>query len=131
MAELIKGIKGHAEETVTEDKTAAAFGSGDLRVYATPRMLTMMEHTAWASVEPYMDEGMGTVGTHLDVSHVSASPVGAHITVDSELTEVDGRRLVFEVRAYDDAGLIGEGTHERFIIKNEKFMTRTNSKLEG
>ncbi len=130
MAELITGITGRAEDEVTEIRTAAYMGSGGLRVYATPRMTAMMEFTAWSSVEPFMEEGMGTVGTHLEVSHLAASPVGAHITYESVLTEIDRRRLVFSVKAYDDAGLIGEGLHERFIIDNSKFMKKTESKLE-
>lgn len=130
MAELKPGITGSAKDTVTEERTAASMGSGGLRVYATPRMTAMMEFTAWSSVEPYMEDGMGTVGTKLDISHVAASPVGAEIRYESELTEVDRRRLVFSVRAYDDAGLIGEGTHERFIIDNAKFMSRAESKLD-
>lgn len=131
MKELKTGITGRAEDTVTEVRTAAYMGSGGLRVYATPRMTAMMEYTAWSSVEPYMEDGMSTVGTRLDISHVSASPVGAHITFESELTEIDRRKLVFTVKAYDDAGLIGEGTHERFIIDNAKFMSRAESKFEG
>ena len=134
MAENIKtlteGIKGHTEDIVTPEKTAVSMGSGGLAVYATPRMLCMMEYTAWSSVEPYMEEGKGTVGTRLDVSHVSASPVGSHIRYESELTETDGRRLVFRVQAFDEAGLIGEGTHERFIINNQRFMDKTQKKLE-
>ena len=89
-----------------------------------------METTAWASVEPCMEEGKSTVGTHLDIAHRSASPVGAHVKSESELIEIDGRRLVFKVSASDDAGLIGEGTHERFIIDIEKFMARTEGKLK-
>ncbi|MBP3898254.1 MAG: thioesterase family protein [Mogibacterium sp.] len=131
MAELKPGITGSAQDTVTEERTAASMGSGGLRVYATPRMTAMMEYTAWASVEPYMEDGMGTVGTRLEISHVAASPVGAEISYESELTEVDRRRLVFSVRAFDDAGLIGEGIHERFIIDNAKFMSRAESKLEN
>ena len=127
---LETGITGITEETVTEKTLASSMSSGGLPVYATPRMIGMMEYTAWSSVEHYMEEGKGTVGTHLDVSHVSASPLGAHIRIESELVEIDRRRLVFSVRAFDDAGLIGEGTHERFIIDNQKFMDRTQSKLE-
>ena len=126
--ELHAGIKGTAEDTVTEEKTAAAMGSGGLTVYATPRMTCMMEYTAWASVEPYLSEGKGTVGTRLDVSHVSASPVGARIRYESELTGIEGRKLVFSVEAYDEAGLIGKGTHERFIIDNQKFMDKVQTK---
>ena len=129
MAELITGITGRAEDDVTESRTAAFMGSGGLMVYATPRMTAMMEYTAWSSVEPYLDEGTGTVGTRLEVSHLAASPVGAHITYESELTEIDRRKLVFTVRAYDDAGLIGEGRHERFIIDNARFMAKTQAKL--
>ena len=124
------GITGATEDIVTAETIASGMSSGGLPVYATPRMIGMMEYTAWSSVEPYMEEGKGTVGTHLDVSHVSASPLGAHIRIESELVEIDRRRLVFSVRAFDDAGLIGEGTHERFIIDNQKFMDRTQSKLE-
>ncbi len=131
MAELAIGIKGSAEETVTIERTAKAMGSGGLPVYATPRMTLMMEYTAWSSVEPYLEEGTGTVGTHLDVSHLAASPVGAHIKFESELIGIDRRCLVFDVKAFDEGGLIGEGHHERFIISNEKFMAKAQSKLQG
>ena len=127
--ELSTGIIFSKEETVTKEKTARALGSGGLDVYATPAMIALMEHTAWESVEECMEEGCSTVGTLMNVKHLSASPVGAHIRAESELTEVDGRRLVFKVSAFDDAGLIGEGVHERFIIKTDKFMAKTNSKL--
>lgn len=129
MAELKTGLIGRAEDTVTEETTAASMLSGALPVYATPRMTAMMEYTAWASVQPYLEEGMGTVGTKLEISHLAASPVGAHITYESELTEIDRRRLTFRVAAYDDGGKIGEGVHERFIIDNAKFMEKTQSKL--
>ena len=128
--ELKAGIKGNKEMIVTKELCADAWGSGGLQVYATPAMIALMENTAWASVEPCMEEGMSTVGTKLDVSHLSASPVGARITCETELVEVDGRRLVFKVSASDDAGLIGEGMHERFILKTEKFMARTEAKLK-
>ncbi|MBQ6389502.1 MAG: thioesterase family protein [Mogibacterium sp.] len=128
MSELITGIKGYSEEIVTEDRTASGMTSGGLPVYATPRMVSMMEYTAWSSVEPYMEEGKGTVGIHLDISHLAASPLGAHIYIDSELIEIDRRRLVFRVTARDDEELIGEGKHERFIIDNEKFMAKTLAK---
>lgn len=128
--ELKAGIKNSNEVTVTEDMTAATAGSGGQPVYSTPHMVALMESTAWASVEPCMQDGMTTVGTHLDIAHLSASPVGAHVKCESELVEVDGRRLVFKVSASDDAGPIGEGTHERFIINIEKFMARTEAKLK-
>ena len=128
--EIKAGIKNISETVVTEDMTAASAGSGGQRVFSTPHMVALMETTAWASVEPCMEEGRSTVGTHLDISHLSASPVGAHIRCESELIEVDRRRLVFKVSASDDAGLIGEGTHERFIIDIDKFMKNTESKLK-
>ena len=124
------GIKNKKEMIVTKELCADAWGSGGLRVYATPAMIALMENTAWASVEPCMEEGYSTVGTHLDVSHLSASPVGSHITCESELVDIDGRRLVFRVVANDDAGPIGEGMHERFIIRKDKFMARTEDKLK-
>ena len=130
MSELKTGIKNRTEMMVTKEMTADAWGSGGLPVFATPAMIAMMENTAWASVEPYMEEGKTTVGTRIDVSHLSASPVGAHITCESELIEVDRRRLVFKVKASDDAGPIGEGTHERFIIDTGKFMVHTEAKKQ-
>ena len=128
--ELKPGIKACKEIIVTKELCADAWGSGGLPVYATPAMIALMENTAWASVESCMEEGRSTVGTKLDVSHLSASPVGARITCESELIEAEGRRLVFRVKASDDAGLIGEGMHERFIINVDKFMARTEAKLK-
>ena len=128
--ELKAGIKAKKEMTVTNELCADRWGSGGLAVYATPARIALMENTAWASVEPYMEEGYSTVGTHIDISHLSASPCGSHITCESELIEVDGRRLKFRVTASDDAGPIGEGTHERAIINIWKFMTRTEAKLQ-
>ncbi len=127
--ELTKGIVGKKELTVTKDKTAAAVGSGLLDVFATPQMIALMEATASESVAPYLDEGSTSVGTLVSVSHVAATPVGMTVRCESELTEVEGRKLVFTVKAYDECGLIGEGTHERFVIFSEKFMAKTNAKL--
>ena len=127
--ELTKGIVGNKELTVTMDKTAAAVGSGLLDVFATPQMIALMEATASESVAPYLDAGCSSVGTLVNVSHVAATPVGMKVRCESELTEVDGRKLTFAVKAYDECGLIGEGTHERFVIFSEKFMVKTNAKL--
>ena len=123
------GIKGEKTLIVTEEMTAEKVGSGLLPVYATPMMIAEMENVASMSVAPFLNEGEGTVGTKMNVNHVSASPVGIEVRVETELTEVDRRRLVFSVKAYDAAGLIGEGVHERFIIQNEKFMAKTSAKL--
>ena len=129
--ELTKGIIGKKELTVTTDKTAAAVGSGLLDVFATPQMIALMEATASESVAPYLDEGCSSVGTLVNVSHVAATPVGMKVSCESELTEVDGRKLVFNVKAFDECGLIGEGTHERFIVTDERFLAKTAKKLEG
>ncbi len=125
---LRPGIKGTASETVTEEKTAKAMGSGELKVYATPAVIALIEKAAWESVAPELEEGKGTVGTGLNVAHVSATPVGMKVWCETELTEVDGRRLVFSVKAYDDAGVIAEGTHERFIVGNERFQQKADGK---
>ena len=117
--------------TVTEDKTARAMKSGTLDVFATPAMIALMEETAYKTVADALDDGMGTVGTYLAVKHLAATPLGMTVTCKAELTEIDNRRLVFKVTAYDEAGLIGEGDHERFIVQNEKFMAKTNAKLNA
>lgn len=123
------GITGQQEEIVTEEKTAKAMGSGELPVYATPAMIALIEKTAWMSVAGELEEGQGTVGTKLAVEHVSASPLGAHITCKTTLVGVDRRRLLFSVEVSDDAGIIGQGTHERFIVDNERFLTKAKGKL--
>lgn len=123
------GIKNKTEITVTERDTAIAHGSGTLEVFATPAMAAMMENTAMNSVAPYLNEGEATVGTLLEVKHLSATPVGCTVVCESELAEIDGRRLVFKVTARDNKGLIGEGTHERFIVLAEKFVNKAKDKL--
>ena len=124
------GLKGHQEMTVTDQFTAKTMGSGVMDVFATPAMLALMEKTAFMSVAEHLNEGCGTVGTRVEIEHVASSPIGMKITCDSELTAIEGRKLVFKVEAYDSKGLIGNGTHERFIIESEKFQEKTNRKLE-
>ena len=125
---LQTGIKGHHEQTVTPEMSAARVGSGLVDVFATPMLVALVEQTCYESVLPHLEVGQGTVGTLVNISHVSATPVGHRVWCDSELTEVDRRRLVFSVKAYDEAGLIGEGTHERFVIDTEKFMAKISAK---
>lgn len=125
------GIIGTQKVTVTEDKTAKAMGSGELNVFATPAMIALMENTAYKSVAEYLEPGQGTVGTLMNVSHVAATPMGMQIKCETKLVEIDRRRLVFEVKASDEKGLIGEGMHERFIVDNAKFMARAEAKREG
>lgn len=119
------GIKGEEKEVVRHENTAAAYGSGLVEVYATPAMIALMEKTCYRSVMPYLSEGEGTVGTHVNISHRKASPLGTVITCHSEIVEIDRRRIVFKVEAFDDSGeLIGDGAHERFVINVEKFMSK-------
>ena len=124
------GIKGRAEVTVSYENTAAKVGSGDQLVFATPWMIGLMEEAAQSSVLPYLEEGQATVGTHLNVSHDAATPVGMKVWAESELVAVEGRRLIFNVEAFDECGSIGKGTHERFVINKEKFMARVETKLK-
>lgn len=123
------GIKGYKEITVTKELTAISLGSGDLEVYATPAMIALMEETASESVKPKLEIGQGSVGTYIAIKHLAATPIGMRVRCESELVEVDGRRLVFNITAYDEKEKIGEGTHERFIISNDKFQSKVNSKL--
>lgn len=123
------GIKGKIAIKVTDENTAAALGSGTLRVFSTPAMIALMEKTAWESVAPYLAEGESTVGISLNVKHLAATPVGDTVTCESELAEIDRRRLVFTLKVTDSTDVIGEGTHERFIVSNEKFIAKAEAKL--
>jgi predicted thioesterase len=125
------GLTGQAAETVTDASTAAAQGSGSLPVYATPRMVALMEAASLGAVDPLLPEGWSTVGTALNIKHLSATPVGMRVTAKAELVEIDRRRLVFQVKVDDEAGLCGEGTHERFIVENAKFVGKAEGKKGG
>jgi predicted thioesterase len=127
---LQTGILGKASVSVNDKNTAAAMKSGLLPVFATPMMVALMEDAAMQSVQPYLLEGQSTVGTLVNVKHLSATPEGMTVTAQSELIEIDSRRLVFSVSAHDDAGLIGEGTHERFIIDAARFTQKAIAKAE-
>ena len=125
------GMKFRAEDVVVQENTAASAGSGTLPVFATPFMCALMEKAAWTSIAPHLNDGDGTVGTKLDISHISATPLGMKVWAESEITAVDGKRIELKVAAYDEKGLIGEGTHERFIITNARFLAKAGRKLEG
>lgn len=125
---LETGLKGHSEELVTEELTAEKVGSGLLPVYATPVLISLIEKTAWESVSKELEKGQGTVGTKLDISHISATPVGMKVRCETVLKEIDRRRLVFSAEVFDEAGKIAEGTHERFIVDNEKFREKAYAK---
>ena len=124
------GLKCHAEGFVSENLTAINIGSGDVPVFATAMMIALMEHACQNEAKKHLPEGQDTVGIHVNVSHCSATPVGMKVRAEGELVEIDRRRLVFKVAAYDEKGLIGEGLHERFIIDVEKFRSKTLSKLD-
>lgn len=120
--------KGTASLTVTGEVTAETVGSGMLPVFATPSMIALIEKAAAGSVASMLDSGMTTVGTRLDIAHTAATPVGMTVHAETELTEIDGRRLVFTVHAFDETGEIGSGMHERFIVNADKFLAKTNAK---
>lgn len=124
------GIKLTLERDVTSSMTAKAMGSGTLDVLATPAMIAMVEETAWKSVAKELDPGQGTVGISLNVEHLAPTPLGMKVKCEATLVNIDGRKLTFEVAAFDERGLIGKGTHERFIINEEKFQAKANGKLE-
>ena len=124
------GIRGMRTVTVTEDMTAKAMGSGELPVFATPAMIALIEETCWRSVADRLAEGEGTVGRKLEVSHLAATPVGMTVRCESELAEIDGRKLTFCVEVSDDRGKIGEGTHERFIVGNERFLKKAEARRD-
>ena len=125
------GLKGRAESLVTEENTALTAGSGTLPVFAPPFMCALMEKAAWTSIAPCLEEGESTVGTKLDITHDSATPLGMKVWAESQVTEVDGKRIVLRVAAYDEKGLIGQGIHERFIITDQRFLAKAARKLEG
>ena len=125
------GMRGRAETVVTPDNTAQAAGSGLVPVFATPWMIALMENAAVQAVQGVLASDEGTVGTRLDVTHDAATPIGMKVWAEAEVTAVEGRKLTFAVTAYDGAGKIGGGTHERFIIKPDKFLARAQAKLEG
>ena len=122
------GLKGHAEVVVAYENTAAAVGSGLVPVFATPSMIALMEQAASSSLLPFLEEGQGSVGVHLDVSHEAATPIGMMVRAESEVIEINGKQIVFAVSAYDEAGLIGRGTHKRALITVARFMTKVEQK---
>jgi predicted thioesterase len=126
--DLKLGIQGEKTEIVSESNTAIQYGSGNLPVYATPAMVGLMEGAAAASVEPKLLEGMSTVGISLTIQHLAATPLGMNVRAVSELIDVNGKKLRFNVTAFDEKEKIGEGTHERFIVSADKFLQKAQAK---
>ena len=121
---LEKGVSASCTTTVTAENTAAAMGSGDLPVFATPAMVALMEHAAMDAVAGSLPAGSTTVGSEMNATHLKPSGLGAEITATAVLTAVEGRKLTFNVGARDAQGMIGEGTHVRYIVDREKFMSK-------
>lgn len=118
------------EKVVTEDMLAVNVGSGSLRVLATPTVVALMEEASTKLADTFLDEGLTTVGTMVEIQHISPSPIGAKIKVESKLISNDGRSFKFEVTAYDNAGMIANGTHNRVSVKSEKFQKKSDEKFE-
>ena len=132
MANVLQpGVRGSLEKTVDTSLLADAVGSGLVHVFSTAMMIAGIEETAVASVQTRLEEGLTTVGTHVDVSHVAATPCGMKVRFETELVAVspNGKGLTFKVQAFDETGLIGEGEHKRVVVAKEKFEKRTREKL--
>jgi len=125
---LEAGATAEIERIVGEEDTAVRFGSGGVRVFATPMMVALMENAALNAVDPKLLEGFATVGLSLNVRHIAATPVGMKVRARAELVGIEGRKLNFRVEAFDEQEKIGEGTHERYIIELSKFLERTEKK---
>ena len=119
-----KGLTYTSAVTVDATNVAAAVGSGDMHVFATPIMVALMENAAMLAVAEHLPEGCGTVGAMMHTSHVKPSPMGETVTATAVLTEVEGRKLTFRVEASDSKGVIGEGTHVRYIVDRERFLSK-------
>ena len=127
--EIAVGMKGEVGTTVEREDTALEVGSGSLLVYATPCMVALMEGAACEAIAEALGENQATVGTALNIEHVSATPVGLDVRAEATVTAVEGKVITFEVKAFDEAGEIGRGTHKRVVINSQKFLEKTYSKL--
>ena len=129
---ILIGAKCQLEQTVTKELTAAAIGSGALPVFGTPFMAAMMENAAMTCLQNFLEEGQGSVGTHLNISHDAPTPIGMKVWAEAEIVSVseNGKMVDFAVKAWDEKGPIGAGTHTRAIIKSDKLLAKCNAKLE-
>ncbi|MGI6662874.1 MAG: thioesterase family protein [Bacillota bacterium] len=122
------GIQGRATVKVTQSNLASSTGSGAVDVFSTPSLVLLMEEAAMDALKPYMEPGESSVGTLVNIRHISPTPLGLTVTATATLTEIDGRRLVFHVEARDELDKVGEGTHERFLISVDRFISRAREK---
>jgi predicted thioesterase len=127
----LMGLSRNIEITVDRSITASAVGSGGVDVLSTPSMILLFEQAARDAVQGSLPEGYTTVGTSVDIRHVSATPVGEKVTVEARVVDVDGRRIIFEVSASDRLGPVGEGIHQRFVVDLEKFMDRLDERYSN
>lgn len=130
MEKIEPGLTGHAEMVVGTSDTAPRIGSGRIAVLATPKMITLIEEAALAAIEHLLSEGKQSLGTHLDITHIAATPVGMTVKAEAKLIQVDGRKLLFAVEARDEMDLIGEGKHERVVVTAASFQTRIDEKAK-
>ena len=121
-------MHGEARTKVTGENTALKFGSGKVDVFGTPAMIALMEEASINTIDKKLPEGFATVGIELSIRHIAATPKGMNITASAELTEIDGKRLVLKVEAFDEVEKIGEGIHQRYIIELDKFKARAREK---
>ena len=127
--EITIGMKGEVSTLVEREDTAFEVGSGSLLVYATPCMVALMEGAACETIQDALPEGKTSVGISLDISHLAATPVGLEVRAEAEVTAVEGNTISFRLAAYDEAGLIGEGSHKRAIVSTQRFLDKVYSKL--
>lgn len=127
--EITVGLKGEAVTLAEREDTAKEVGSGDLLVYATPCMAALMEGAACDALADCLEEGQTSVGTSLSIEHTCATPVGLEVRAEAEITAVEGKKITFALRAFDEAGEIGHGTHVRQIVGTQKFLEKAYSKL--
>ena len=127
--EIIVGMKGEAGTMAEREDTAMEVGSGSLLVYATPCMVALMEGAACEAIQEALSDSQTTVGTELNIQHISATPVGLEVRAEAEVVAVDGKVITFEVKAFDEAGEIGKGTHKRVIVNTQKFLEKAYNKL--
>lgn len=127
--EITVGMKGEVGTLVEREDTAMEVGSGSLLVYATPCMVALMEGAACEAIASTLPETKTSVGTELNISHLSATPVGLEVRAEAEVIAVEGNTITFAVSAYDEAGKIGEGTHKRVIVSSQRFLDKAYDKL--
>jgi len=128
---LQTGIRGTAETVVEANLSAESMGSGEIEVYATPAMIALMEAAAVNCVKEHLEEGTTSVGIRLDVAHAAATPLGMKVRAEAVLERIDGRRLFFQVTAYDEKEKIGEGVHERVVVARDRFMSKVSGKRDA